>query len=247
VDERVRFFDYPKGVRRGEEHRHELLTGVASGEIVCYLTDRDLWLPGHVAELHRLLKTGDVAHTMRFGIGPDENIEVIWRSDLGSPSVRARRHELTLLVPLSFGGHTLDAYRRLPHGWRTTPAGIPTDNYMWQQFLDQPWCRVVSSTEPTVLYFKRGEHPGLASDDRLELLRTWQARATAPDFNSWLRRQLVTALVEDRAALVEQIARRPQNRLRRRVPTRLTATAARIVPSDIVADLRARFDGSTLG
>lgn len=245
-DERVRFFDFAKGVRRGEDHRHELLTTEANGEIVCYLTDRDLWLPNHVSELHRVLQDGDFAHTLRFGVGPEESIDVIWRSDLTAPSVRARHHELSILVPLSFAGHSLDAYRRLPHGWRTTPEGIPTDLYMWQQFLDQPWCRVVASTEPTVLYFKRGEHPGLSSPERLELLRFWEARTAAPDFDAWLHRQILAALVEDRAAVVEQIARGWQNRLRRRVPTAVTSAAARVVPSPLVADLRARLDGSRL-
>lgn len=245
-DQRVRFFDFPKSVRRGEDHRHELLTTDATGEIVCYLTDRDLWLPNHLSEMRRLLQNGDFAHTLRFGIGPEESIEVIWRSDLTAPSVRARHHELSILVPLSFAGHSLDAYRRLPHGWRITPEGTPTDHYMWQQFLDQPWCRVMASTEPTVLYFKRGEHPGLSSSERLDLLRVWEVRAAAPDFDAWLHRQIVAALIHDRARVVDQIARRWHNRLRRRVPTGVTAAAARVVPSALVADLRTRFDGSRL-
>ncbi len=47
-------------------------------------------------------------------------------------------------IPLSCGAHTLAAYRRLPHGWRTTPPELATDLYMWQQFLEQPWCRARS-------------------------------------------------------------------------------------------------------
>ena len=33
----------------------------------------------------------------------------------------------------TFAGHTLEAYRRLPYGWRTTPIEFPwTDLYMWR-------------------------------------------------------------------------------------------------------------------
>ena len=49
-DERVRFFDFPKGARHGELNRHEALRE-ATGEIVCYLSDDDLLLRDHVAEM----------------------------------------------------------------------------------------------------------------------------------------------------------------------------------------------------
>ena len=43
-DDRVRFFDLPKGPRHGELNRHETLRQ-ATGNIVCYLSDDDLLLP----------------------------------------------------------------------------------------------------------------------------------------------------------------------------------------------------------
>ena len=49
-DRRVRFFDLPKGERHGELNRHAALAE-ASGRIVCYLSDDDLLLPGHVATM----------------------------------------------------------------------------------------------------------------------------------------------------------------------------------------------------
>ena len=36
-------------------------------------------------------------------------------------------------IGLTGVAHTMDAYRRLPHGWRTTPEGMPTDRWMWLQ------------------------------------------------------------------------------------------------------------------
>ena len=53
-DPRVKFLDNPKGPRHGELHRHAALQE-ARGEIVCYLSDDDLWLPDHVAEMQSLL------------------------------------------------------------------------------------------------------------------------------------------------------------------------------------------------
>ncbi len=247
ADDRVRFFDFPKDGRRGEWRRHRILTDEAQGDVVAYLTDRDLWLPNHVTELRRALADNDFAYTLRFGIGPSDEIEVIWRSDLRQPSVRARLHELTFMAPLSFVGHTMAAYRRLPFGWRPTPDGIPTDHYMWQQFLDQPWCRVGASPIPTVLYFKRGDHPGLSTSERRELLDEWSERAKAPDFVGALGERITDALVADRSALVERLAQRPIDRLRRRTPVGLQSGLARALPSDLVASLRLRFDSSRLG
>ena len=37
VDNRIKFFDNPKGTRRGETYRHKALMEAAKGEIVCYL------------------------------------------------------------------------------------------------------------------------------------------------------------------------------------------------------------------
>jgi glycosyltransferase involved in cell wall biosynthesis len=57
-DERVRFFDRPKGERHGELYRHEVLAD-ARGEIVCYLCDDDLWLPNHVELVREALSASD--------------------------------------------------------------------------------------------------------------------------------------------------------------------------------------------
>src|SRR6185295_19974403 len=54
-DKRVRYFDHPKGPRHGEIYRHAALAE-ARGEIVCYLSDDDLYLPNHVATMRELLR-----------------------------------------------------------------------------------------------------------------------------------------------------------------------------------------------
>src|SRR6185503_5765455 len=60
-DSRVRFFDFPKGARHGEEHRHAALQD-AAGAVITYLSDDDLLLPGHATEVQQLLVDADFAH-----------------------------------------------------------------------------------------------------------------------------------------------------------------------------------------
>ena len=90
ADSRVRFFDFPKGERHGERHRHVALQE-AAGEIICYLSDDDLLLPGHLVEMRRLLEHADFAHGAPVGSSPG-----VW---ILRARVRARRSR-TSRVPL---------------------------------------------------------------------------------------------------------------------------------------------------
>src|SRR5258707_876027 len=63
ADRRIRFFDNPKGPRHGEVHRAAALEH-ATGRIVCYLGDDDLWLPDHVESMDQLLDGADIGHSM---------------------------------------------------------------------------------------------------------------------------------------------------------------------------------------
>jgi glycosyltransferase involved in cell wall biosynthesis len=123
ADERVRFFDVPKGQRHGERHRHEALQH-ASGGIVSYLSDDDLLLPGHVRDMLRLLEEADFAHSAPFVVHEEGRL---WFHpiDVARPEFQALllRGGWNAIV-LSGAAHTLDAYLRLPHGWRPAPAGI---------------------------------------------------------------------------------------------------------------------------
>src|SRR5260221_3982408 len=79
-DGRLRLFDFPKGERKGERHRHEALK-VARGRIVAYLGDDDLWMPHHLETLDALLCDVEFANTVH--IGMDEAGRVFWlASDL---------------------------------------------------------------------------------------------------------------------------------------------------------------------
>jgi hypothetical protein len=189
-DERVRFFDNPKGPRHGEIHRHEALAE-ARGEIVCYLSDDDLWLPGHLAQMRALLADADFAHARPIWIDVDGRPHG-WRVDLARPFYRKLLLGGENRVPHCGAGHTADLYSRLPAGWRTTPDGIPTDLYMWQQILSVPGCRAVSGTRPTVLHFPSPDRKGWSSEERLSELDRWVPRLSDPD----LERILLVGLLE---------------------------------------------------
>ncbi len=57
--EPVRVFEFEKGERHGEAHRHTVLTQEARGEYVFYLSDDDIWLPDHVETLLESLADAD--------------------------------------------------------------------------------------------------------------------------------------------------------------------------------------------
>jgi GalNAc5-diNAcBac-PP-undecaprenol beta-1,3-glucosyltransferase len=200
-DERVTFFDHPKGPRHGEVYRHEALRG-ARGEIVCYLSDDDLWLPGHIAQVQALLADADFAHARPLWIETDGRPRP-WLVDLCRPFYRELLISGQNRVPLGSAGHTLELYRRLPAGWRTTPAEIPTDLYMWQQILSVPGCRAVSGSGVTYLHFPSPARKEWSTEERFAELDTWASRLADPGLPGELSARLLDALTEDAAALEE--------------------------------------------
>ena len=180
-DSRIKFFDNPKHIRRGEPNRHQALAK-AHGKIVCYLCDRDLMLPNHIETVEQLLTNCDFCHTLISGVLPEQDcFRVVNEFDLSHAS--DRRLVLTG-IPLSFAAHTLEMYRKLSYGWRTTPANIPTDVYMWEQFLSHPECRGVSGTVPTILYFPTAYRPEWSVQEKLEELKHWSKRVKLPSWTA---------------------------------------------------------------
>lgn len=208
ADDRIRFFDFPAHPSRGEPNRHEVLTGEATGEIVCYLCDRDLYLPDHVERMSLLLREADFAHTLPFDIRPDDSFRFKSDMDIARPKDRAwilRGWEVENGIPLSFAGHTMDLYRRLPHGWRETPPGLYTDIYMWEQILAEPTCRAVSDHRPTVLYYPSYMRRGWSVDQRREELQRWSERMAGQAWKEEFLLDFVEALAEDRLRIARNI------------------------------------------
>jgi glycosyltransferase involved in cell wall biosynthesis len=197
ADRRIRFFDFPKGPRKGEIHRHEALKQ-ATGRIVAYLGDDDAWMPEHLETLDRLLWEVDFGHTLHIGIDEEGALRFL-PADLENPDFR--RLMLTQLFnrfDLTFAGHTLEAYRKLPYGWRTTPPAFPwTDLYMWRQFLAEPWCRARSAMAPTCICTASSARPNLTDQERADELAVWRDRFEQPGFREAIWRQAADALARE--------------------------------------------------
>ncbi len=189
-DSRIRVFDFPKGPRKGEVHRHAALRE-AAGRIVAYLGDDDLWMPNHLETLNGLLTTADFGHSVHLGIDA-QGILRARPADLENPTFRDRLlSEMFNAFDLTFAGHTLAAYRRLPEGWRTTPPEFPwTDLYMWRQFLSQPWCRAKSAMIPTAICTQTHMRPRLSNGQMAAELTRWQAEFAKPGFREQLWQQI---------------------------------------------------------
>jgi len=192
-DPRVRFSDFPKGPRNGEAHRHVALQE-AEGRIVCYLCDDDLLLRDHVAEMGRLLEDADFAHPVNIRFLADGGVWYFpW--NYGRPEFREVARSRIGSVGLTGVSHTLEAYRRLPFGWRTTPEGMPTDHHMWLQWLDLPGLRAVMGERLTHLKLPDPSWRTLSEDERARAFAGWFRRSREPGFADELDEMVRTALM----------------------------------------------------
>lgn len=181
---RVRFFDLPKGPRYGEAYRHGALAE-AAGRIVCYLEDDDLLLPGHVAAMAALLEDADFAHSAPAWF-EDSGTLVYWPWNMARPEFAWLMRTGRGSVGLTGAAHTLAAYRRLPHGWRTTPADVPTDRYMWLQWLGLPGFRGATADRLTHLHFPEHQWRRFTEAERAAMLGDWLRRSRDPGFEAEL-------------------------------------------------------------
>ena len=192
-DGRIRFFDNPKGPRNGEIHRHQALQQ-ATGELICYQCDDDLWLPDHLETLEGLLAEHDLAHTMQIEIAPDGGPPTTWffnaqlpaqvEACSGTRPASARPRPATrprLTVPC----HSAGARRR-----RSTMS-IYTCRL---QFLEQPGCRVFSLPWPTVIRFPAPLHRGWTLPERLAEHARWFPRLMSPTERLALIREAMVSL-----------------------------------------------------
>ena len=224
-DPRVRFFDLPKGPRRGELNRHAVLRAHGQGEAILYLSDDDLLFPDHAERMLEALHDADfVSATALFG-QPDGSLKLI-ATDARHPWVRRYADHLEggLGIGLSQAGHTAESYAGLPEGWRTTPGSLPTDQYMWQQFLADQRVRVGRTGRPTVLTLPSPIRSAWPLERRLEEMRGWWARLSDE--------RARTALLDEawEAAIVWGTA---QTAKRRREQERISHLRARLTASQV--------------
>jgi len=211
-DGRVRFFDHPKGPRHGEVYRHEALAE-ARGEIVCYLSDDDLWTPEHVETMLRLLRDSDFAHTLPVCV---DDCGRLFGPLLDLSLPRERRLVLAgrKNASLSSMGHTLEMYRRLPFGWRTTPRGVPTDGYMQQQFLAQPDCRAASCTRPTTVHFMSPARVHWSLEERVAELGRWRQKFAEAQGRAEFNLEVLDSVIRAHVRTMEAVELSPAWRVR---------------------------------
>jgi glycosyltransferase involved in cell wall biosynthesis len=179
-DSRVRFFDFPKGERLGEAHRHVALQE-ASGRIVTYLSDDDLLLPTHVAEMSHLLEEVDFAHPSPVVVNLDGRVDHL-QIDLSRREFIDRMFLGRSRIGLTGASHTREAYDRLPHGWRPAPPDVYADLHMWLQWCAQPWFRGRTGRHVTVLHFPDPDRRHLTAAQRVAELESWWERCRRPGF-----------------------------------------------------------------
>jgi hypothetical protein len=228
-DERVVLVDRPKAPRHGEVLRHEVLSYVES-PVVAYAGDDDLLLPRHLEVMLDVLDGHDLAHPLPLVVRPDGSLQHL-ATDLSrrecvdwhlSP---ARRNAVSLTGVV----HTLSSYRRLPHGWRTTPPGEWTDHWMWKQFFALDDFRGVTATEATTVKLSGTMRETAGPEARESEIGAWWRRIHEPGFDEWWTTQVraaVAATAVDLALLAafhEDVA------------------AARTIERDRLADLAAEL------
>lgn len=235
-DRRIRFFDHPKDISRGERYRHAALQ-CASGRLVCYLLDRDFMLPHHIENLMGYIEKYNLVTSRIYNIG--ENFTRIPIKLVGEPDdkflnqVKALREindvqysvdEFTkesynkvkksfkvTVFGLSCLSHTLDFYNSLPYGWRTTPPGYFTDQYMELQMYLANNCKpYFNISPPSILYFKRGHHPGWPVEKRIELLKYWQGLVQNGKYKDRLERSIFITGIKD---FISSIKKRNKKRV----------------------------------
>jgi len=201
ADPRIRFFDLPKAPRIGELNRDHVMRH-ATGRIVCIQNDDDLWLPGHVAMLERALEDADFVGAMQVNVGTDGKVRGYFfdleRPEFVQPWLAWKPNNFGTWASNGFGpifvAYRLDAYRRLPQGWATTPDGLPTDQTMWHNFVRQPWCRAKFLRWPIALHFSAVDRRAWTPAQRARELRHWTEIIESPDYAVHIWRDLLPDL-----------------------------------------------------
>jgi GalNAc5-diNAcBac-PP-undecaprenol beta-1,3-glucosyltransferase len=167
-DPRVRFEDHPKSPGHGFAYKHQAVLEAGS-EVVCYLSDDDLWLPEHVASMRELLEDADFGAAATIGFRGDEPTIKVPRN-LRLRHFRGLVHGgERAILQLSAVAHTVAAYRRTPRGWLVED---PDYYAVWAQFAARRM-RIASTFRPTVLQFPAPRRSALTQADRAAELERW--------------------------------------------------------------------------
>ena len=202
-DSRVVFLDRPKTPRHAEPVRHEVLQQVDSWA-AAYVGDDDLLLPDHLETMLGVLEGHDFAHPLPVIVTADRGIvhlpTDLSRQDCLAWHLAAERRNAVSLTGVV---HTVESYRRLPHGWRAAPPGHATDHYMWLQYFALEGLRAVTGERATTIKLDTASRQGFDPVARGVEISDWWDRMHVPGFAEWwdetvaeaVRRSAVDAVV----------------------------------------------------
>ncbi|MFY9487679.1 MAG: glycosyltransferase family A protein [Solirubrobacterales bacterium] len=199
-DSRARFFDNPKGPRHGENWRHDALQH-AAGDVICYLSDDDLWFDDHLETMMRLIPGHDFVHTLSVCAFANGTINLYY-TDMSTPTYRERMLAgLNDMSPCALA-HTRESYNRLGTGWTPdVPPGGFGDLTCWQQFLRIDGLRYGCGGTVTSLHVPAGDPEREDSDEaRCAQLEALMARLRDPAQSAELRQQITDDLYRHAAA-----------------------------------------------
>jgi GalNAc5-diNAcBac-PP-undecaprenol beta-1,3-glucosyltransferase len=195
-DARIRYVERPKSARTGEPYRHEVLQKLDC-ELVFYLSDDDLWLPDHLELMSRALQGADFANTWSVRVGEGkEGMEALPFAGLRRQEHRWLLYNKKNRIGLSAVAHRLDAYRRLPFGWRQTPPELGTDAYMWMQWVEAAGTRFASLQQLTLLNFRSPPRKDWSLARREEELRRWLVASATPAGCLAIQKQAMAQLLK---------------------------------------------------
>ncbi|MDP1664053.1 MAG: glycosyltransferase family 2 protein [Methylobacter sp.] len=218
-DSRIEFRPHPKGAGHGEAYRAAVISELDCA-FICYLGDDDLWLPHHLDVMVKLLESNDFVHTLHTSVHTDGTIHSLGgRIDDAATREIMARNKWNIFGPTCVG-HTLQAYHRLPYGWRPRPDGIWSDLYMWRQWIDMPDCHFYSHPLPTTLHFPSPLRLDISLEVRCAELDLWLEKITDPTFSQYL---VETVMGDWQTQLTPAVPITPQNQEDRNQINRLEA------------------------
>src|ERR1043166_937587 len=182
-DPRIRVYDFPKGERHGEAHRHAALAD-ARGDFVAHIADDDLWLPDHLKELGAHLARVEFGNLLLVSIGRDGSLHP-HAADLAEPAVRRRMLEQrwNFFGP-TVAGYRLSTYRRLPQGWSPAPPDVWCDLHMWRKFLRLEGISVGTRFSIQAIALENAGRQGMSLEDRRAETEEWFKVATTSELRA---------------------------------------------------------------
>lgn len=178
-DDRIRVFDFPKGKRLGEAHRHVALMQ-AHGEYIAQIADDDLWFPNHLEEIEKLLQKVDFGNLTDTYVSDANNAD-IYLEELDDPAVVTKM----LTTPFNFFGPTvcgyrLSAYKKLVGGWSPAPQEIVSDLHMWRKFLATPGINYGTRFAITSIHLPAPCRKNMSIAERASENHAWSEKIKSP-------------------------------------------------------------------